>query len=85
MMKTVIKTVAGLTTSAGVGQVVTNIISTTMPAGLSKNRKVLTAVGALVASSILGGLASDHVEKKIDTMFADLDNFRNQGNKEGEA
>ena len=69
MMKTILTKTAGFAASAGVGQVVRNVITSTIPVGLSNNRKALTAVGGFVVGSVLGGITVAHVEKQVGTFI----------------
>lgn len=61
-----IKTIIGLTTSIGVGQVVQNIVESTTPNNLSKVKKITTIVGGMAVSAVLGNLASEYAEEQFD-------------------
>lgn len=63
-----IKTIIGLTTSIGVGQVVQNIVEATTPNNLSKVKKITTIVGGIAVSTVLGNLASDYAEDQFDNI-----------------
>lgn len=63
-----LKTILGLTTSIGVGQVVTNIVEATTPDNLSKFKKITTIVGGIVVSTVLSNLASEYAEKQFDSI-----------------
>lgn len=63
-----IKTIIGLTTSIGVGQVVQNIVEATTPNNLSKVKKITTIVGGTVVSGVLGNLASEYAEEQFDSI-----------------
>lgn len=63
-----LKTILGLTTSIGVGQVVQNIVEATTPDNLSKAKKFTTIVGGIAVSAILSNLASEYAEKQFDSI-----------------
>lgn len=63
-----IKTIIGVTTSIGVGQVVQNIVEATTPENLSKVKKITTIVGCTVVSAVLSNLASEYVEEQFDSI-----------------
>lgn len=64
-----IKTIIGLTTSIGVGQVVQNIVEATTPDNLSKVKKITTIVGGMAVSAVLGNLASEYAEEQFDSII----------------
>lgn len=64
-----LKTILGLTTSIGVGQVVQNIVEVTTPDNLSKFKKITTIVGGIAVSAVLSNLASEYAEKKFDSII----------------
>ena len=61
-----IKTVIGLATSIGVGQVTKNIMKVTTPANLSKAQKAATAIGGGVLAIMASNKAVEYVEKEYD-------------------
>lgn len=63
-----IKTIIGLTTSIGVGQVVQNIVEATTPNNLSKVKKITTIVGGIVVSAVLSNSASEYAEEQFDSI-----------------
>jgi hypothetical protein len=63
-----IKTIIGLTTGIGVGQVVTNIVEATTPNNLSKVKKITTIVGGMAVSAVLSNLASEYAEEQFDSI-----------------
>ena len=63
-----IKTIIGLTTNIGVGQVVQNIVEATAPNNLSKVKKITTIVGGMAVSAVLGSLASEYAEEQFDSI-----------------
>ena len=63
-----IKTIIGLTTSIGVGQVVQNIVEATTPNNLSKVKKITTIVGGMAVGAVLGNLASEYAEEQFDSI-----------------
>lgn len=63
-----IKTIIGLTTSIGVGQVVQNIVEATTPDNLSKFKKITTIVGGIAVSTVLSNLASEYAEEQFDSI-----------------
>lgn len=64
-----LKTILGLTTSIGVGQVVQNIVEATTPDNLSKAKKFTTIVGGIAVSAVLSNLASEYAEKQFDSII----------------
>lgn len=64
-----LKTILGLTTSIGVGQVVQNIVKATTPDNLSKVKKITTIVGGIAVSAVLSNLASEYAEKQFDSII----------------
>lgn len=64
-----LKTILGLTTSIGVGQVVQNIVEVTTPDNLSKFKKITTIVGGIAVSAVLSNLASEYAEKQFDSII----------------
>ncbi len=63
-----IKTIIGLTTSIGVGQVVQNIVEATTPDNLSKVKKITTIIGGMAVSAVLSNLASEYAEEQFDSI-----------------
>lgn len=70
-----IKTIIGLTTSIGVGQVVQNIVEATTPNNLSKVKKITTIVGGMAVSTVLGNLTSEYAEKQFDSITKTFRSF----------
>ena len=64
-----LKTILGLTTSIGVGQVVQNIVEATTPDNLSKVKKITTIGGGIAVSAVLSNLASEYAEKQFDSII----------------
>lgn len=62
----VFKTFSGVIVSVAVGTIVGNAIKSTTPADIGTVKKVLVAVGSLVLTSIVGDIASEYAEGKID-------------------
>ena len=63
-----IKTIIGLTTSIGVGQVVQNIVEATTPNNLSKVKKITTIVGSMALTGVLSHLAGEYAEEQFDSI-----------------
>jgi hypothetical protein len=60
------KTVAGVVASAGAGAIVSNAAKSTFPAKSRTIQKITLGVGAYVLASMVGDLATKHVEESID-------------------
>lgn len=62
----VVKGVAELAVSAGVGVVVGNLVRATTPEDLSRVQKIMVGVGGYAIGGVLGDLSAKHVSGQID-------------------
>jgi hypothetical protein len=62
----IVKTVAGVASSVGVGAIVKNIIITTTPENVTKLQKASIFIGSVVLSGMIGDMATKYVNTTID-------------------
>lgn len=62
----IISTIIGSVASAGVGQVMSNLVVATTPDNLNQARKVLTVIGGAAISGTIGKVVADAVENQIN-------------------
>ena len=69
----VVKGVAELAISAGVGVVVGNLVKATTPYDLNKFQKVMVGIGGYGVGAVLGDLSAKHISAQIDDYAVRLD------------
>lgn len=62
----IVKTLASLVVSVGVGAVISNIVKSTTPADVKRLMKACIGIGSLVLAGMISDAASKYTETKID-------------------
>jgi len=72
----IIKSVATLIISTGVGAIVTNAVKSTTPDDLKLYSKIFVVIGTVAASSAISDITADYSVKKIEEFKTDIDDAR---------
>lgn len=73
-----IKKVAGVVVSIGVGAIVNNVIKSTTPSTTSKVMKICIMIGSFVLGGMISDKAVDHTEKMITKTAKDVKEALNE-------